>query len=246
MSQDNKTTGSFLSELKRRRVTRTCIIYIVLCWGGLQLADMVVPALGYDADKASLYLLYGAVLGFPVIFALAWFFQFTSHGIVRTGTFVERRMLSNISPINERRHPDAATHLSKGEGSAEYHWILSAETGPLSGLNFGVNESLVLGRALECDIAIVSSHVARQHARLELQDGQLYVEDLGSSNGTVVNGKKVAGRRALQHDDELRFHDIIFRVTESVSRSHGEKKVADQTSFVRALDIGDAADSSKA
>ena len=119
MSQDNKTTGSLLSELKRRRVTRTCIIYIVLCWGGLQLADMVVPALGYDADKASLYLLYGAVLGFPVIFALAWFFQFTSRGIVRTDTFVERRMLSNISPINERRHSDAATHLSKDEGSTE-------------------------------------------------------------------------------------------------------------------------------
>ena len=105
---------------------------------------------------------------------------------------------------------------------------------------------MVLGRALECDIAIVSHHVSRQHARLELEDGQLYVEDLGSSNGTVVNGKKVAGRRALQHDDELRFHDIIFRVTESLSRSHGEGKVADQTSFIRALDIGDAAESGKA
>jgi len=188
---------------------------------------MVVPALGYDADKASLYLLWGAVLGFPVIVGLAWFFHFTARGIVRIDTFVERRMLSNIPPINERRHSDSANNLRKGEGNAAYHWILSAETGPLSGLKFGVNESLVLGRALECDIAIVSSHVARQHARLALQDGQLYVEDLGSSNGTVVNGKKVAGRQALQHDDELRFHDIIFRVTDSLSQSHAEKKATE-------------------
>jgi hypothetical protein len=245
MSQENKKTGSFLSELKRRRVTRTCIVYIVLCWGGLQVADIVVPALGYDADKASLYLLYAAVLGFPVTFALAWFFQFTSHGIVLSDTFVERRMLTNISPLNERRHTGVSTYFRKGEGATEQHWILSAETGPLSGLNFGVNESLVLGRALECDIAIVSPHVSRQHARLELEDGQLYVEDLGSSNGTMINGKKAVGRRPLQHDDELRFHDIIFRVSENLSRPHSEKKAADQTTFIQALDLGDAADSGK-
>jgi hypothetical protein len=245
MSQENKKTGSFLSELKRRRVIRTCVVYIVLCWVVLQVADIVVPALYYDADKASLYLLYAAVLGFPVTFALAWFFQFTSHGIVLSDTFVERRILTNISPLNERRHTGVSTPSRKGEGAAEQHWILSAETGPLRGLNFGVNESLVLGRALECDIAIVSHHVSRQHARLELEDGQLYVEDLGSSNGTVINGKKAVGRRPLRHDDELRFHDIIFRVSENLSRPRSEKKAADQTTSIQALDLGDAADSDK-
>jgi hypothetical protein len=242
MEQGNRSTGSFFSELRRRRVIRTCLLYIVLCWGGLQVADIVVPALGFDGDTASRYFLYAAVLGFPVTFALAWFFQITTQGIVRTETFVERRVLNNIPPINDRRRSGVSTYFRKGEGLPEYHWIISAETGPLSGLSFGVAKTLILGRALECDLAIVTPHVSRQHAQLDLEDDQLYVEDLGSSNGTMVNGRRAVGRQALHHEDELRFHDIIFRVTESFSRPHSEKKAMDQTTFIHAAQTDDASD----
>ncbi len=232
-----KSTGSFFSELRRRKVIRTCLLYILVCWGALQVLDIVAPALGYDADLLSRYFLYIAVLGFPVNFALAWFYQISTSGIVRTQSFVERRVLDNIPPVTEKRRHGVSTFLRKGEEGKEMHWVISAETGPLSGLSYAVYDPIVLGRALECDLAVVSPHISRQHAKLEVGDGQLYLEDLGSSNGTMVNGKRASGRQQLRHDDELRFHDIIFRVTENLSRPHSERQASDQTTFIQASDL---------
>ena len=232
MTSKETATSSFFRELKRRRVMRTSVFYILVCWVALQVGDIVFPALGLDADKASRVFLYIAVLGFPVSFAFAWYFQITPRGIVRTTSFVERRVLSNIPPINDQRHSKVSNYFQKDEENRGFSWIISAETGPLTGLSFGISESTLVGRSLDCDIAIVSPHVSRHHGRLEVEEEQLVVEDLGSSNGTVVNGKLIQGRHALHHEDELRFHDIIFRVTESYSRPRHEKASMNQTTFI--------------
>jgi hypothetical protein len=221
MEEKEKSTGSFMRELRRRKVVRTLILYILVCWGALQVGDILFPALGFDPDVASRNFLYLAILGFPVTFALAWFFQITPQGIVRTSSFVERRVLSNVPPMND----------------GEYIWSLTAETGPLAGLSFGLGGPFVLGRALESDIAVVSPHVSRQHARFEVVDEQLYVEDLGSSNGTVVNGRAIDGRQPLRHEDEIRFHDIIFKVSEAFSRPRREMDAMNQTTFIQAVDL---------
>ena len=226
-------SGSFFRELKRRKVTRTCIVYILVCWGALQVGDILFPALGFDADLGSRYFLYLSVAGFPVTFAMAWFFQITPQGIVRTTSFVERRVLSNIPPVNDRRTGGVTHYFRKGDSQPGYQWILTAETGPLSGLSFGVTQEGVLGRSLECDLAVVSPHVSRQHARLSLEDDQLYVTDLGSSNGTVVNGRAIKEKQALRNEDELRFHDIIFRVSEMFSAKRSELDAANKTTFIQ-------------
>lgn len=237
MEETAKRTGGFFTELRRRKVTRTCLLYALLCWGALQVIDIVAPALAFDPDLVARYALYASVLGFPVTFALAWYFQITSSGIVRTTSFVERRILNNIPPINDRRRSGVSTFLRKDEEGVDYHWIISAETGPLSGLSFAVREAITLGRSLDCDLAIVTPHVSRQHARLDLEGERLYVEDLGSSNGTMVNGKRAAGRQQLRHDDELRFYDIVFRVTENMSGPHSERQASDQTTLIQAADL---------
>jgi hypothetical protein len=231
MAKAKKSGSSFFRELKRRKVMRTSLYYVILWWIALQVADIVLPALGYDADAASLVLLYMAIIGFPVNFALAWYFQITTKGVVVTTSFVERRILNNIAPINDQRHGAVTTYFQKEERK-DFTWIISAETGPLSGLSFGVTAPTVLGRALDCEIAIVTPHVSRRHARLEVTEHALTVEDLGSSNGTVVNGKAIQGRHALHHEDELRLHDIIFRVTESYSGLRQEKDSLNQTTFI--------------
>jgi len=236
MEQERPSSGSFISELKRRKVIRTCLLYTLLCWGGLQVGDIIFPAMGIEGEVGSRYLLYLAVLGFPLTFALAWFFQVGPQGIVRTLSFVERRVLTNIPPLNERRHAGVSDYFRKGEDHYQFNWILSAETGPLSGLSFGLEKTLLVGRSLDCDIAVVSPHVSRQHARLTLENGQLMIEDLGSSNGTMVNGKAVKEQQALHHEDELRFHDIIFRVTESFARGKDELQSMNHTTFIRPVE----------
>jgi pSer/pThr/pTyr-binding forkhead associated (FHA) protein len=58
------------------------------------------------------------------------------------------------------------------------------------------------------------------------------IEDLGSSNGTVVNGRVAKGRCALQHDDEIRFHDIVFRVSQSRPSAQREVGLYDKTTYI--------------
>lgn len=212
MNTTSKPAGSLLSELKRRKVPKACGYYIVVSCALLFLADQILPA-----TRPSTFLLYIAALGLPVVAICAWFFNVTPKGATRTTSFVERRVLRNMAPINDKRHGG----YSQQEGQQEYLWIITAESGPLKGLKYGVLDSIVVGRSLESDLALVSPEISRLHARFELDGGQLFIEDLGSTVGTCVNGERTDSRQALQHGDEVRFHDVIFRVT---SGSNGNSR----------------------
>ncbi|MSP25606.1 MAG: FHA domain-containing protein [Myxococcales bacterium] len=61
---------------------------------------------------------------------------------------------------------------------------------------------LVVGRGAEADLVLSAGMVSRCHALLRLTDGVLEVDDLGSSNGTLVNGESVVTRR-LEAGDRL-------------------------------------------
>ncbi len=71
---------------------------------------------------------------------------------------------------------------------------------------------ILVGRATTADIRIDDPRVSRLHARIEMRDDGVYVEDLGSRNGTTVNGVLVTSQR-LVSGDELRIGtaSIIFR-----------------------------------
>src|SRR3954462_7385023 len=57
-----------------------------------------------------------------------------------------------------------------------------------------------IGRAPECEIRVAHVACSRRHAQLHLDDGALILEDLGSHNGTRVNGECVTGRQPLTSD----------------------------------------------
>jgi DNA-binding response OmpR family regulator len=61
----------------------------------------------------------------------------------------------------------------------------------------------ILGRAPECDIVIEGRLNARQHAAIARSGAAYILEDLGSHNGTTVNGQALNGRRALRHGDRI-------------------------------------------
>ncbi|NJK89385.1 MAG: FHA domain-containing protein [Myxococcales bacterium] len=71
--------------------------------------------------------------------------------------------------------------------------------------------TMVLGRSRNCDIIIPSAKVSRQHATLSLVGSDLYIEDLGSSNGVWHNGRRVSRERlnpgdvVIISDEALRF-----------------------------------------
>lgn len=76
-------------------------------------------------------------------------------------------------------------------------------TGPRAGSRFEVQGTLAIGRSPSCEIALDDERVSRRHALVELEEGQAFVQDLDSRNGTQLNGAKLEGRVALRVGDEL-------------------------------------------
>ncbi|HZP98224.1 MAG TPA: adenylate/guanylate cyclase domain-containing protein [Reyranella sp.] len=76
-------------------------------------------------------------------------------------------------------------------------------------------KGMTVGRAADqCEFVVAHATVSRRHARLSFVGDSLQIEDLGSTNGTAVNGVTLgpAGSRPLRTGDEVRFGDVTVRV----------------------------------
>jgi serine phosphatase RsbU (regulator of sigma subunit)/pSer/pThr/pTyr-binding forkhead associated (FHA) protein len=69
----------------------------------------------------------------------------------------------------------------------------------------------VLGRHPACTIQLDSNTISRRHAQVTKVNGQYFVEDLGSGNGTFVNGKQITGKTQLHHDDRIKLGPVLLR-----------------------------------
>ncbi|MDP8947635.1 MAG: FHA domain-containing protein [Actinomycetota bacterium] len=77
------------------------------------------------------------------------------------------------------------------------------------------NGATSIGRSSASDIVLKSDDYASgRHARLTRHGGLLYVEDMGSTNGTFVNGRKTVGATPLRHGDTVRIGSTSFRYEE--------------------------------
>lgn len=90
-------------------------------------------------------------------------------------------------------------------------FILRGVSGSTFGKNFPLHGSTVIGRNSDCDIPVSTDEVSRRHAQVIVTRDGLYVEDLGSANGTYVNGEKIT-KSKLNAGDELRIDTERFLV----------------------------------
>ena len=103
----------------------------------------------------------------------------------------------------------AAPPPGKSAGKASLRVVSG---GPLSGREFTVADEATVGRGQGCQVQLAESMVSQLHARL-FRDGKgLNVEDLGSTNGTYVNSRKVSGPTRLKKGDRLRVGPIELEV----------------------------------
>ncbi|MGN0038359.1 MAG: FHA domain-containing protein [Coriobacteriales bacterium] len=106
--------------------------------------------------------------------------------------------------------------LVKGQGNKTARvWTLVVEKGPkaLRGLKVGVMGPIIVGRAPGADILVPDDVVSRRHARFSLMGGDLMVEDLGSANGTRVNGEPVTQVQRCVEGDLVRIGSVEIKVT---------------------------------
>lgn len=88
-------------------------------------------------------------------------------------------------------------------------YLLRGVSGAAFGKTYAVVSPQVIGRHHECDISIPSEEISRRHAQVRPTADGLLVEDLGSSNGTFINGQRMQSG-LLKNGDELRLDAIRF------------------------------------
>lgn len=70
----------------------------------------------------------------------------------------------------------------------------------------------IIGRDKDCDLRLHSSTISRHHCVFKRDEFTLRVRDLGSRNGTYVNGEKIQGDAVLYHEDEVQIGDLTFQI----------------------------------
>lgn len=83
-------------------------------------------------------------------------------------------------------------------------------------------DKLLIGRAEECDIRPLSDEVSRRHCAIRIEPSVVWVEDLGSRNGTFVNGQRIAEKTKVYDDDLIKVGALELRVSGGTVRAAGE------------------------
>jgi pSer/pThr/pTyr-binding forkhead associated (FHA) protein len=106
--------------------------------------------------------------------------------------------------------PKAQTGSSTRPGRS---YVLRFISGKYQGGEFPIvpDKQIVVGRSSDLDMVLVEDMVSRKHARIAMQQDQIWIEDLGSTNGTFVNGEKIK-RARLKEGDRVLIGTSILKV----------------------------------
>ena len=119
--------------------------------------------------------------------------------------------------------------MSEGKlkGQQPHGYVLKFISGKYQGGEFPLemDNEIIIGRSSDLDMVLVEDMVSRQHSRISATDGELYIEDLGSTNGTFVNGEKVSKKRLKEGDRILVGTSIIKLVAAGSEGDSGAKDI---------------------
>jgi pSer/pThr/pTyr-binding forkhead associated (FHA) protein len=71
-------------------------------------------------------------------------------------------------------------------------------------------EEFLIGRGADCDLRLGVSAISRHHCLLRVRGGEVTLTDLGSANGTFVNGQRLRSQATLNHGDEIAVGEFRF------------------------------------
>jgi hypothetical protein len=89
--------------------------------------------------------------------------------------------------------------------------VVEGGGGLQAGAAFVLDGSTTIGRSAETDIQIEDSFASSRHAQIYEREGYLYIEDMGSTNGTYLNGRRLKSRELLRAADRIRIGETEFR-----------------------------------
>jgi pSer/pThr/pTyr-binding forkhead associated (FHA) protein len=118
-----------------------------------------------------------------------------------------------VGPAVAAAPPPAGEAKGRRARKAKASQLTVVEPADQRGRVFEVADELTVGRAAGCGITIDDTYASQLHARLFRRDGQLLVEDLGSTNGTFLNSRKVTGPSTMGRGDRLQVGNTVLELS---------------------------------
>lgn len=126
------------------------------------------------------------------LLVLLWIFVFAVVGVVRRDMFAGGRVRRLVAPPRAAAAAAGQPAAKTRRGRAAHHLVVTG--GQLAGTKLSLGETqITIGRAEDSTLVITDDYASARHARLVPRDGQWFIEDLGSTNGTYLDRAKVNG-----------------------------------------------------
>jgi pSer/pThr/pTyr-binding forkhead associated (FHA) protein len=147
---------------------------------------------------------------------LLWAFVLSAIGVLRRdlyGTRIVSRARNAKAAAAAPSPAPVAEERGRGRGRSAGPSRLVVTEGPLRGTTLPLGASAVLiGRAPACTLVLDDDYSSSRHARLFAEDGQWYVEDLGSTNGTFLDDQKVTSPVAVRPGGRVRIGQSVLEL----------------------------------
>ncbi len=184
---------SIFGELQRRKVIKTCLAYVVLCWLILQIADVMIPILDLPNWVAKLILLL-LMVGLPLVAILSWMFDLSAHGIIRD-TVV--RPPPSLAPQPSVEMESGSVGLrSAGSGIV----LMSVLFSVAAATTIHLHESRQIGREMERLVRLMAWEMERQLVHESTSLEVLRERILAPQSFDLSAFQEYAERLLIEHD----------------------------------------------
>jgi pSer/pThr/pTyr-binding forkhead associated (FHA) protein len=143
--------------------------------------------------------------------ALLWLFILSAVSVIRSDLFGRTVPSSDQSEPQELESPPPPpkrTKRPRGEPR-----VLVVTQGSQAGQSAALADGVILiGRGADCQIILDDDYVSTRHARVVSGENGIYVEDLGSTNGSYVNGQRITAPTTITMSDAVRIGKTILKL----------------------------------
>jgi hypothetical protein len=140
--------------------------------------------------------------------ALLWLFIIFVASVIRSDLF--GRAVPTSEPGRQLQNPERPRNARRNRGQPR---VLAITNGPGAGSEADLAAGMVMvGRGADCQLILDDDYVSTRHARVVAGDSGLYIEDLGSTNGTYVNGMRISAPTTITLQDTVRIGKTVLKL----------------------------------
>jgi pSer/pThr/pTyr-binding forkhead associated (FHA) protein len=146
-----------------------------------------------------------------VYLALLWLFILSAVSVIRSDLFGRTVRASDQLQPQELEAPPAPPRRTKRQRGEPR--VLMISQGNQAGLSADLASGVIMiGRGADCQLILDDDYVSTRHARVVSTPDGIYIEDLGSTNGSYVNGQRITAPTTITMADTVRIGKTILKL----------------------------------